>query len=136
MEILLFLLWILLEVVFLFYVRELSFAVQCFLSSIRFLIWVWVYYIFIFDKHLKFNLIILCKNGICEGTVDDILWPLVRAKMKVLGEVVEGNGCVDMTVHNMEDELVRATIIFLSLWFPFPLIFIISSCTLLYDWSW
>lgn len=43
-----------------------------------------------------------------KGTVDDILWPLVRAKMKVLGEVVEGNGDVDLTVHELENGPVRA----------------------------
>jgi SNF2-related domain/Helicase conserved C-terminal domain len=34
-----------------------------------------------------------------EGSVDDILWPMVRAKIKVLGEVVEGNGSMDMSLN-------------------------------------
>ena len=113
--------WLCRRISFCFIYENLSSAVQCFFSSIRFLIWVWVYYIFIFDKHLKFNLIILCKNGICKGTVDDILWPLVRAKMKVLGEVVEGNGCVDMTVHNLEDELVRLILISVSIYYYYAI---------------
>lgn len=27
---------------------------------------------------------------LCEGTVDDVLWPMLHKKMRVLGEVVEG----------------------------------------------
>ena len=42
---------------------------------------------------------------LAQGTVDDVLWPLIRSKMKVLGEVVEGNGDMDMTLQS--DEPVR-----------------------------
>ena len=42
---------------------------------------------------------------LAQGTVDDVLWPLIRSKMKVLGEVVEGNGDMDMTLQ--ADEPVR-----------------------------
>ena len=77
--------------------------------------------IFVFEKKRKLILIFICNYLICEGTVDDILWPLVRAKMKVLGEVVEGNGCVDMTVHNLEDELVRLILISVSIYYYYAI---------------
>jgi len=33
---------------------------------------------------------------LCEGTVDDLLWPLIRKKLRVLGEVFEGKVGSDM----------------------------------------
>ena len=43
---------------------------------------------------------------LANGSVDDILWPMIRTKMKVLGEVVEGNAGLDMVVHK-EDPVRR-----------------------------
>ena len=50
---------------------------------------------------------------LAPGTVDDVLWPMVRTKMKVLGEVVEGNGDMDMTLQ--PDEPVRTKKYFIYL---------------------
>ena len=35
---------------------------------------------------------------LASDTVDDILWPLVQAKAKVLGEIVEGSGVAEIAV--------------------------------------
>lgn len=42
---------------------------------------------------------------LASGSADDVLWPMIRTKMKVLGEVVEGNAGLDMVVH--KDDPVR-----------------------------
>ena len=50
---------------------------------------------------------------LANGSVDDILWPMIRTKMKVLGEVVEGNAGLDMVVHK-EDPVRRCLWIWLA----------------------
>ena len=41
---------------------------------------------------------------VADNCIDDILWPLVQAKMKLLGEVVEGTADVSM---GLDSKLVR-----------------------------
>ena len=41
--------------------------------------------------------------------MDDILWPMVRAKIKVLGEVVEGNGSMDMSLNRGDPVRLRSS---------------------------
>ena len=48
---------------------------------------------------------------LANGSVDDILWPMIRTKMKVLGEVVEGNAGLDMVVH--KEDAVRDGLFFM-----------------------
>jgi hypothetical protein len=49
------------------------------------------------------------KYFLSEGSVDDILWPMVRAKIKVLGEVVEGNGSMDMSLNRGDPVRLRSS---------------------------
>ncbi len=41
---------------------------------------------------------------LARDTIDDILWPLLKSKMKTLGEVFEGNKNVDLDIDSKKSD--------------------------------
>ena len=42
---------------------------------------------------------------LADGTIDDLLWPLIRTKMRTLGEVMEGETGVDLLTQDTEMQM-------------------------------
>jgi hypothetical protein len=52
---------------------------------------------------------VVVKYFLAENTVDDVLWPLFMNKVKILGEVVEGNGSTEFNVIDSDSVSATAT---------------------------
>lgn len=51
------------------------------------------------------NNIVNITYFLADGCIDELLWPLVRQKMKTLGEIVEGRDDTDLTLTKTEDDI-------------------------------